>query len=394
MRILHIASSYLPAYEHGGPILSVHNLNKWLAKKREEITVYTAKRQKNKKEEKRIIDGVEVHYFPFSGYIHFTFSLKMFFALKKNIKDFDLVHITGVWNFPVWAAAFWARRCGIPYIISPRGSLMKEPLEKKSSLKKKIHLILAGKKILKEADLVHFTAGKEREEYEKTGLPMRKAIVIPNGIESKQMANSEWQMAGKFKKKYGIAEESKIVLSLGRLNWKKGFDTLIPAFKLLVTSYQLPVTPCLVIAGPDEGGYKNKILELIANSKLQVGKDIIFTGQLLDEAKEAAFRATDVFVLPSYSENFGMAVVEAMGYGLPVIITEGVGISPEIKEAGAGIVINKDEKELAEAIAYILNNPKEADKMGKSGQGLVRKEFSAEKVVEKWIGVCGEMANG
>ena len=106
---------------------------------------------------------------------------------------------------------------------------------------------------------------------------------------------------------------------------------------------------------------------------------------LIGEEKFAVFRESDVFVLPSYSENFGMVVVEAMAAEKPVVITKGVGISKEVEAAGAGIVIDKDEKQLAEAILKILENPELAQKMGENGKRLVETEFSSEKVAEKWI---------
>src|SRR3989344_4734492 len=152
MKILHIVSSYWPAFKMGGPIKSVHELNKWLVKKGVEVTVYTT--NAGLKDENIV--------------------------LKKN---FDLIHITGVWNFPVLVAAFLARFYKKPYIISSRGSLMKEPLEKKSSLIKKNYLSLIAKRDLEYASALHFTVEVEKEEYLKAGLPLKKAIVIPNGLD-------------------------------------------------------------------------------------------------------------------------------------------------------------------------------------------------------------------
>lgn len=123
----------------------------------------------------------------------------------------------------------------------------------------------------------------------------------------------------------------------------------------------------------------------IENCKLKIGKEIIFTGMLLDEDKIAAYRGSDVFVLPSYSENFGMAAVEAMAAGLSVVITKGVGISEEIEKAGAGIIVEKDVNQVSEAILKILNNPNLAKKMGEQGEKLVKNEFSSEKVAERFM---------
>jgi len=447
MKILHVVSSYWPAFEFGGPIESVHNLNKELAKKGVDITVYTTNSglrnirmsdiQKlnlsisgmsdiqNIGKGKCEIDGVRVFYFPYYGYVHWTFSPALFLALGREVKNFDLVHITGVWNFPVWAAAFWARFYKKPYIISPRGSLMKEPLEKKSSLKKRLHLLLIARKDLKNASALHFTVEAEKEEYLKAGLPIKKAIVIPNGIDiqfqevrppeinrqylggrtSQVLRTSDIQKL-EFRKKFNIAPDRKIVLFLSRLNWIKGLNTLIPAFAEVVKKEPKAV---LVLAGGDEENYKKEIMKMIDEINIETSDvlrtsdvqdinphksaeisinqcfNIIFTGMLIGEEKFAAFRESDVFVLPSYSENFGNVVLEAMYFGLPVIITKYVGISPSIKKAGAGLVINKDEKQLAEAILKILNNPDLAKKMGQKGKKLIEEEFTPEKIAPKWI---------
>ena len=422
MKILHVVSSYYPAFSFGGPIESVHKLNKFLVKKGVDTTVYTSNSglrnirmsdiQKlnlsisgmsdiqNIGKGKCEIDGVRVFYFPYYGYVHWTFSPALFLALGREVKNFDLVHITGVWNFPVWAAAFWARFYKKPHIISPRGSLMKEPLEKKSQLKKKIYLSLITKRDFKKASAIHFTVEKEKKEYLKAGLPLRKAVVIPNGLDIKGYEiRNEYEytkLGNNFRKKFGIHHNAKIVLFLSRLNWKKGLDTLIPAFSEVIKKEPKAV---LVLAGGDEKNYKKEIIKMINNRHLtcadfsphnsafspRESASCIFTGMLLGEDKVAAYQIADVFVLPSYSENFGMVVVEAMAAEKPVVITKGVGISKEVEAAGAGIVIDKDEKQLAEAILKILDNPDLAKKIGERGKRLVETEFSWPEIASRFM---------
>jgi len=125
--------------------------------------------------------------------------------------------------------------------------------------------------------------------------------------------------------------------------------------------------------------------------KRNLGEYVIFTGMLSGEEKTAALKDSDVFVLPSYSENFGMAVVEAMAFGLPVIITRNVGIASDVILAKAGLVVEKEEKELSEAILKILANPDLAKEMGQRGRRLVETEFSSSAVADKFIEVCKEI---
>ena len=386
MKILHVVSSYWPAFGFGGPINSVHQLNKFLVRKGADVEVYTTnaglKERKDIPLKKEMeIDGVKVFYFPCYGYIHWTFSPALFWALAKNIKNFDMIHITGVWNFPVLAAAFWARVYKKPYIISPRGSLMAEPLSKKSRFKKKTFLFLFVERFLKNASAIHFTVETEKEEYIKAGLSLKKTIIIPNGLDIEEFNTITRDSATHFKEKFGIAPDKKIILFLGRLHRIKGLDTLIPAFAEIIKKEPKAV---LVLAGPDDENYKREVLKFIDEVNLRTS-DIVFTGMLVGEDKTAVYKESDVFVLPSYSENFGMVVVEAMYSCLPVVITKYVGIAPEIIKNNAGIVIKKSEKELTEAILKILNNPALAQKMGESGKRLVEIEFSPGKIADKWI---------
>ena len=383
MKILHIVPTYLPAYRYGGPIKTVHELNKRLAKKGCEVTVYTTnidgKDNLNVPLGEEVdIDGVKVFYFPVS-FRPWQHSCRLRRVLAKNIKNFDLVHITSVFLAASTLSAYYAKKFNKPYIISPRGSLMIEPL-KKSGLKKKIYLFLVEKKNLANASAIHFTTEMEKEEYLKAGLPLKKAIIIPNGLDAEEFNTIIHDSVAHFREKFNISNDKKIVLFLSRLNWKKGLDTLIPAFAEVVKKEPKAV---LVLAGPDDENYKKEIKKLIEIGRL--GDKVIFTGMLLGDDKIAAYRESDVFVLPSYSENFGQAAVEAMYFGLPIVITRGVGISPSVERVGAGIVIEKNEKQLTEAILKILGNPKIAVEMGKRGRELVEKEFFWPEIAEKFM---------
>jgi len=383
MKILHVVSSYWPAFGFGGPINSVHQLNKFLVRKGADVKVYTTnaglKERKDIPLKKEMeIDGVKVFYFPCYGYIHWTFSPSLFFALAKNIKNFDIVQITGVWNFPVFAAAFWARIYKKPYIVSPRGSLMKEPLIGKSSFKKRLYLSLISKRDMEMASVIHFTTEAEKQDYLDTGLCFKKEVVIPNGIDAEDFSIKIKKNS--FRKKFGIPKNKKIALFMGRLNWIKGFGLLIPAFAEVVKKEKNAV---LIIAGGDESGYGETVRKLVKECKLV--SNVIFTGMLTGEDKIAAYSESDIFVLPSYSENFGMALAEAMLFGLPVITTKYVGIAPDILKNKAGLIIDKDSEELTGAILNLLENKKLAEKIGENGKKLVKKEFLASIVADKFL---------
>ncbi len=381
MRILHIIPTYLPAYKHGGPIWSVHNLNKWLVKRGIDVMVYTTDidiPENIPRAEEVNIDGVKVFYFPASFPKQWKYSRELHKQLALNVSNFDLVHITSTFLAASTLGAYYAKKFKKPYIISPRGNLMKEPLEKKSSLKKKLYISFIEERNLTDADAVHFTVKKEKEEYDDTGLTTKKALIIPNGLDFNDFETNI--SLGGFRKKIGISEDKKIILFLGRISWKKGFDVLIPAFAEVLKKE--PNT-LLVLAGSDDEGYKKKVEKWVDEHKLK--NKVLFTGMILGDDKISALQDSDVFVLPSYSENFGMAVIEAMYFRLPVVITKNVGVAPYIKQDEAGLVVEKNVEEIATAIMRILGNKKFAQEVGEKGREIVKNEFAMPKIAEKWV---------
>jgi len=400
MKILHIVPAYFPAIRYGGPIKSVHELNKWLVKNGADVTVYTTNIDGLDNLDVPLgeavdIDGVKVFYFKSSFPRAWFYSRNLHRALEKNIKNFDLIHITSVFLSTSTLGAYYSKKFKKPYIISPRGSFMEEPL-RRHSFKKKVCISLIEKRNLAGASAIHFTIEKEKNDYLKLVLPLKKDIIIPNSIDMEEF-NTIARDNAEFRKKFKIATDKKIILFMGRLHKIKGLDTLIPAFAEVLKKEPKAV---LIIAGGDDEGYKKEVLKIINMVNKRTSKfnlrtsqvlrtcdvpNIIFTGMLSGIDKIAAYSESDVFVMPSYSESFGMAVAEAMHFGLPVVITESVGISKEVERAGAGMVIDKNKDQLAEAILKILNNPDLAEKMGEAGRKLIKTEFSSEKIAEEFL---------
>lgn len=156
------------------------------------------------------------------------------------------------------------------------------------------------------------------------------------------------------------------VLFLGRVNWKKGLDRLIKAASLV------PDTRFL-IAGNDEENYRAK-LKLISD-EAGVADRIEFLGPVTGEAKWDLIASADLFVLPSYSENFGNAVLEAMACGVPVVVTPEVGLAPAVLEADAGLVCDGRPEVLGNAINDLLADPPLRARMGEHGRTLVATQY-------------------
>jgi glycosyltransferase involved in cell wall biosynthesis len=382
MKILHIIPTYLPSVNSRGVIDAMHFLNKQLVRKGVEVSVYTTNSDGvggylDVPTGKEVdIDGVKVFYFEISFPRRWCNSRAMRKFLAKTTASFDVVHITSVFLAESTIGAHYARKFKKPCVITPHGSFMKMPLASNHSWFKKIYISLVEKRNLKNAFL-HFMTEPEKEQYSEAGFPCRGIFIIPNAFEPGEKMPI---VRGDFRRRAGIAQDSPLILFLGRLDRIKGLDTLLPAFADVLRERPEAV---LVLAGPDDEGYKKNVQELV--SKFQLGEKVIFAGMLTGEGKAAAFLDADVFAAPSYSENFGMAIAEAMHFGLPVVVAEGVGIASYIERAKAGIVIKKNEEELTAAILKLLNEPDLRKKMGEAGKELVREEFSSERVAEEFI---------
>ncbi len=375
MRILNVVPTYLPAVRYGGPIRSVHGLCAALAFLGHDVHVFTtnvdgAGDSNVPLGEPVSIDGVTVRYFPSRFLRRLYWSPRMKEALSREIPGFDLVHLHSVFLWPTWAAARIAEKCGVPYVVSPRGMLVKDLIARKSTLAKKIWIRAIEQHTLASATAVHVTTRKELDEVHRLGLGIRSALVIPNGVagpttESLRESSRE-------------DNDGEFVLFLGRINWKKGLDRLIRAWKLV------PEVK-LVIAGNDEESYQGR-LERLADD-IGVAERIRFIGMVEGEEKWRLLRQAALFVLPSYSENFGIAVLEAMLMGCPVVVTPEIGIAESVSASNAGVVAAGDPACFAAAVTELLRDRERRLEMGSSGRRLASSSYA-------WSGIARQMVAG
>jgi glycosyltransferase involved in cell wall biosynthesis len=370
MRVLHVVPTYLPAVRYGGPIYAVHTLCRALANRGHDIHVYTTSVDGPGTSNVSLtdavsIDGVTVRYFPCGlGRRHYR-SPKMGQALATNVTEFDALHLHSVFLWPTLAAARAAQRANVPYVLAPHGMLVGDLIARKSRLAKTTWIRLFERANIAGAAAVHVMSELEKTEFARLGIPARRVVVIPIGIELPKLTrvSSNYAVAG-----------STYVLSLGRINWKKGLDRLVQAMTYV------PDTK-LVIAGNDEENYRPH-LETMAR-ELGVAERVHFVGAVHGDEKWDLIRGAAIFALPSYSENFGIAALEAMACGCPVVVTPEVGLAGVIGAAGAGIAVDGEPKQLGAAIAALLADPVRRRLMGKAGIKLAAQDFSWARIAEK-----------
>jgi len=311
-------------------------------------------------------DGVEIQHFPVQHPRFWSFSIPLALALRETIRDYDIVHIHSLYLFHNMVAAHYCRKYNLPYLIRPHGTL--DPfIYKRHRMRKSIMECVFENRNIKSATAVHF-ATEEEKILATPYIFKTNSFVVPNGLDFQEYENLP--VPGTFRIQYPETLDKKIILFFGRINFKKGLDILVRSFAKIAKRVD---DVHLVITGPDNEGFGNKVRSWLA--KEGVSDRVTFTGMLLGGKKLAVLRDADIFVLPSYTENFGISVIEAMACGLPVVISDKVNIWREIQDSGSGKIVPCDLNRFAEAISDLLKDMKTAKQMGDKGKLLVKERF-------------------
>jgi glycosyltransferase involved in cell wall biosynthesis len=369
MKILHVIANLAPRY--GGPYKACWEMARAVAALGHEVSIYTTNQDgpgvlPEPTDRPVWREGVKICYFPVQPPRYWATSLPLARALGPKIKGSDLVHVHSLYLFHDLVTGSYCRAYGAPYLIQPHGSL--DPfIHQRHRGRKKILEWWFQNRNIRRAAAILYTAEEEKElavpfTFETPGL------VVPLGIDLAEF--EAMPEPGCFRARHPEIGDKTIILFLGRVNFKKGLDILARAFGAVARRRE---DVHLVIAGPEDEGWGDHIRTLLGEEGALARTT--FTGMLLGPEKLAAWRDAAMFVLPSYSENFGLAVGEAMAVGLPVIISDKVNIWREVAAAGAGRVIPCDAEALADQILDLLAHPEAAAQMGRQGRALVEERF-------------------
>jgi glycosyltransferase involved in cell wall biosynthesis len=352
MKILHIIPSVSLVY--GGPSQMVVGLCSALAALGHEVTIATTNSNGDRGQVPLDVpiglpvqkDGYQILYFDCKPFKRYKFSLGLFQWLQQHIREYEVVHIHALFSPVSSIAATIARQQNVPYVLRPLGTLDPADLAKKR-LAKQLYAQVLERPNLQGSSAIHFTSDQEAKISERFGVHTID-WVIPLGV---QLPNPE-QTPEVLRSQYKIPADRPILLYMSRIEPKKGFDLLIPALTKLAKETDFH----FILAGgnPQDPEYaeevKTHIQQAIPAERLTIA------GFVSGGAKRDLLELADLFVLPSYYENFGIAVAEAMSVGTPVVISDQVHIHSDINHSESGWVCECKVESLTQVLRTALES--------------------------------------
>ena len=369
MNILQIIPSFYPATHYGGTIYSALGLCNALAKRGVELRVLTTDTAGPGGRRRLKIEGFPTIfaagypvYYCRKWFLH-SVSPGMLARMIESIRWADVVHLTAVYSFPTTPVLLICKLLGKPVVWSPRGALQRWEGSTRPVLKRVWEQLL--RTVVSRRLILHVTSELEAEESLKI-FPGIRTAMISNGVDVPERTR---HIPGS-----GMLR----LLFLGRLHPKKGIDNLLSACKML--GDDSAKSWFITLAGSGDPRYTESLRMQI--EKLGLSSRVKMIGEAIGNAKEKLFEEADMVVVPSYTENFGMVVAEALARGVAVIASKGTPWQ-RVEEIGCGLWVENDPASLSKAIDQMSKMP--LREMGERGRRWMEREFSWSRVAEEMI---------
>ena len=383
MKILEVVPYFYPAWSYGGPGKLVNDTTVYLASMGHLVTVYSSDaydRDRRMPITMKVKNSNTSTYFYFKNIsntfafrYHIFIAPRMFFQIIWELSSFDIVHIHDFYIlFNIWVSLL-CRILHKPYVISVHGCLEEKRMEDKNGLKR-LFLYTFGISMLQHAKALIATSYNERKAYLSYNIPKERIIKMGHGINVKEFLTKKTKNV--CRRIFHLKKTSFAISYVGRIHKIKGLDILVKAIALMETDLIQ-----VVIAGSDDGflkDLKNLISVKGLNNHIQV------YGPCFGSKKAELFKASDLFIYPSYSEGFSLGILEAAGSGLPLLITKGCHFEKLVRW-NAGLVVDTTPEELAKGIRTIMKNNKRGRSFGNNAQIMIRKEYTMDKINNKLL---------
>ncbi len=315
--------------------------------------------------------GVEYRYFARTLAVGWKPSLSLARWLRTEAGRYDVIHVHALFTYATIPGCASARRAGVPNVLTPHGMLDPGSLTRRSWKKRPYYLAVERRNVLGAAAL-HATSAFEGDALAALGLGA-STRVVPLGVRAPSLRRVERAVGAPLR-----------LLFVGRLHPIKGLPRLIDALADPVSG-----SASLVVAGGGDVTYR---AELEARARATgVAQRVRFAGPVDGGEKWRLFEEADAFVLPSHHENFGLAAAEALAAGVPVIVTDQVGLARDVAESGAGCVVDGSAASLAGAIASLANDETGRRGMADRAGALARERYAWDRAARRMLDLYGEV---
>ncbi len=392
-KIAIVTPAYLPTRAFGGPVTALYNLVKIFQRRGYDLKVYTTDiadptkpDSQNRLPHHEDVDGVTVNrYRAIMSIAGYWITPSLFKDLMRD--DYDIIHAHCARSFQLDLAALVSAMRNKPLIATPHGSVYSYGVlgvqDNFHRLAFEMHNAIL-KLVLRRAARIIATSGEEMSQLTRFGAELRKTRLIPNPLDVSEFAHLP--PIGTFRKRFGVNPSDKLILYVGRLASLKGVDTLIRAFAKIS---ERRTNVWLFLVGPDDG-YLSTVNRLI--HELNCSARVRITGPLYKDTKLEAFVDSNLVVVPSRYESFGMTALEAFACSKPVIASFVGGLRELIDDADTGFFFppgNADE--LGLVLDRVLDQRDTLERVGKLANDHLHRHYSSETIEEEVVGVCDSL---
>lgn len=379
MRVLHVSNVY-SSIEGGGQGLAVSLLAAAQAPFAD-VTVFTTDRSASL-ENDRHAHGFSVKDFHSFG--RWNFSLDFMMQVRRRVREFDIVHIHGLWNFPGSITGLACMASDKPYLLTPHGTL-NEWAVGYHFYKKLPYWLLLDQRVVHSVRRLHFTSQEERIQAERW-IKKTRFEVVPLGLDLQPFLKII--EVGKFREVHKILPNTPLILFLGRIHPIKGLENLIRAMSSIKKHLNSPI---LILAGEGASSYVGSLRLLV--DQLGLEQNVKFIGNISGQAKLELLRDSDVCILPSHSENFGFAAIEAMAAGCPLVISRGVNIARDLEIADAAWLAFPEPEDLAKAVVSALTDLELRKKRVDNAKVLVHSRYEVSIFAREMLRIYEQVLN-